>query len=127
VEIDRAEVDTMSDVHPDDSRASAPIARIWRGVVREEDANDYRDSLRADVLDVRSTEGNAGVLVLERRRDGRSEFLFVSLWDSIESIARFAGADVDRAVYFRDDARVLIDPTDRVEHYDIVESELDRR
>ena len=110
------DVDTL-----DDRPSGGPaIARIWRGATREEDARDYRDSLRADLREVRAVGGNIGALVLEHTGDGQAEFLFVSFWESMEAVVGFAGADVDRAVYFRDDERVLLELTSRVEHYDIV-------
>lgn len=96
------------------------VARIWRGATRDEDRLSYRESLRADVADVRSAAGNLGVYVLERRVDGRAEFLFVSLWASAEAITAFAGPDPDRAVYFRDDERVLLELTPFVDHYEVV-------
>ena len=99
------------------------IARVWRGATREEDARPYRDALRADLREVRSVKGNLGAFVLERTVDGRAEFQFVSLWESMDAVVGFAGSDVDRAVYFRDDERVLLELTPRVEHYDVVAAE----
>lgn len=96
------------------------IARIWRGATREEDRLGYRESLRADLRDVRSAAGNLGVFVLERLADSRAEFLFISLWESMEAVVGFAGPDADRAVYFRDDERVLLELTPLVERYEIV-------
>ena len=105
----------------DDRPSGGPaIARIWRGATREEDAREYRDSLRADLREVRAVGGNIGALVLEHTGDGQAEFLFVSFWESMEAVVGFAGADVDRSIYFRDDERVLVELTPRVEHYDIV-------
>ncbi len=103
------------------------IARIWRGATREEDSGGYREALRSDLREVRSTDGNVGVFVLQRIQDGRSEFLFLSLWDSMDAVVGFAGQNVDRAVYFQEDERVLLELTPRVEHFEVVASELDRR
>lgn len=98
-------------------------ARVWRGATREQDSRAYRDALRADLREVRSAKGNLGAFVLERTVDGRAEFQFVSLWESMDAVVSFAGSYVDRAVYFRDDERVLLELTPRVEHYDIVAAE----
>jgi heme-degrading monooxygenase HmoA len=112
-----------------DSRPSGrpAIARIWRGATRAEDARDYGESLRADLREVRSVDGNIGGFILERTGDGRAEFVFVSLWKSMEAVVGFAGSDVHRAVYFRDDERVLLETTTRVEHYDVVAAHFDIR
>jgi heme-degrading monooxygenase HmoA len=103
------------------------IARVWRGATRGEDSRAYRESLRADLREVRSVEGNLGAFVLERAVDGRAEFQFVSLWESMDAVVGFAGSDADRAVYFRDDERVLLELTPRVEHYDVVAVETHSR
>jgi|SRR4249920_1935911 len=103
------------------------IARVWGGATREEDSRAYRDALRADLREVRSVKGNLGAFVLERTVDGRAEFQFVSLWESMDAVAGFAGSDVDRAVYFRDDERVLLELTPRVEHYQVVAAEIHPR
>lgn len=104
-----------------------PIARIWRGETREEDGPSYRDPLRDDLREVRSTAGNLGAFILERTDAGRAEFLFLSLWESMDAVRGFAGADPDRAVYFRDDERVLLELTPHVEHWEIVAAEIDPR
>jgi heme-degrading monooxygenase HmoA len=115
----------------DDTGDGAPsrpaIARVWRGATREEDARDYRDSLRADLREVRSVDGNVGAFILERTGNGRAEFVFISLWKSMDAVVGFAGSDVHRAVYFRDDERVLLEMTTRVEHYDVVAAQFDIR
>jgi len=103
------------------------IARVWRGATREQDSRAYRDSLRADRREVRSVQGNLGALVLERTVDGIAEFQFVSLWASMDAVVGLAGSDVDRAIYFRDDERVLLELTPRVEHYQVVAAETQAR
>jgi len=99
------------------------IARIWRGTTREADARDYRGSLRADLRAVRSVDGNVGAYALEHTGDGQADFLFVSFWESMDAVVAFAGSDIDRAVYFRDDEPVLLELTTRVEHYEVVAAE----
>jgi heme-degrading monooxygenase HmoA len=97
------------------------IARSWTGVTRAEDADAYLDYLHATGLaEYRATPGNRGVLALRRVADGRAEFLLVTLWDSEEAIRRFAGDDVDRAVFYPEDERYLIERGERVEHYEVV-------
>jgi len=45
----------------------------------------------------------------------------------MDAVVGFAGSDVDRAVYFRDDARVLLELTPRVDHYHVVAAETQAR
>lgn len=106
------------------SHGQPTIARIWRGAIRSEDSPSCRLSLGDDLMKVRSYDGNLGALVLERAVDRGTEFLFVSLWQSMDDVARFAGTDIDRAVYFRDDRRVLLELAPRVDHYLVVEADI---
>ncbi len=100
----------------------AMIARIWRGVTLESKADEYFDYvMETGAKDLRSTEGNQGVYVLQRRCNGQAEFLVVSLWDSLDSVGAFAGPDVERAVYYPRDKDFLLELEASVKHYDILE------
>ena len=97
------------------------VARTWRGATRAEDAERYLEYLHQSGLAAfRETPGNRGAAVLRRVRQGRAEFVVVSLWDSEEVIRRFAGDDIARAVFFPDDDRYLIARDLHVDHYDVV-------
>ncbi len=97
------------------------IARIWRGATRAEDAETYVDYLHETGLaEYRATPGNQGVLALRRVVEGRAEFLLLTLWESEEAIRRFAGDDMEKAVFYPEDERFLIDREDRVSHFDVV-------
>lgn len=97
------------------------IARVWRGVTSQEDRDDYFEYLsRTGVKDYRAIPGNRGVLVLRRTNDARAEFLLISLWESFDAIKRFAGADVDKAVYYAEDERFLREREPKVAHYDVL-------
>jgi heme-degrading monooxygenase HmoA len=96
------------------------IARSWAGATRAEDADAYLEYLHTTGLsEYRSTPGNRGVLALRRIAEGRAEFLLITLWDSEDAIRRFAGDDVDRAVFYPEDARYLVARDERVTHYEI--------
>jgi heme-degrading monooxygenase HmoA len=57
-----------------------------------------------------------------RRDDGdRTEFITLSMWDSVEAIKAFAGDDIEAAVLYPEDERYLIDGESRVAHYDVVD------
>lgn len=96
------------------------IARLWRGVTRQERSNEYLDYLKkTGVRDCKSTDGNRGVYVLRRNLNGNAEFLFISLWDSMESIQKFAGPNPEKAVYYPEDAEFLLEMTPEVEHFEV--------
>jgi heme-degrading monooxygenase HmoA len=97
------------------------IARLWRGAVRSDDRTAYLDYLQATGLEAyRNTPGNRGVFALCREVDGLAEFLLVSLWDDRDAIRRFAGAEMDRAVFYPDDDRFLVNRDLHVTHFEVL-------
>ncbi len=97
------------------------IARTWRGSVRADDAESYLDYLRQTGLaGYAATPGNLGALTLRRIIDGRAEFLLISFWDSEEAIHGFAGDDPERAVFYPEDERFLIERDEHVHHFEVV-------
>ncbi|HYK82514.1 MAG TPA: antibiotic biosynthesis monooxygenase [Gemmatimonadales bacterium] len=106
------------------STASRPplIARLWHGVVPAAKGDAYAAYLRATgVAECRATPGNRGVQVLRRTLGAETHFLFISLWESIEAIRRFAGAEVERARYYPEDRGYLLELEPTVTHYEVVE------
>lgn len=97
------------------------IARIWRGATAQRDAEDYVGYLRETGLkEYRETPGNLGAWVLWRIVGDRAEFTTLSFWESREVIHGFAGDEIDRAVYYPEDDRYLIDREDTVAHFEVV-------
>jgi heme-degrading monooxygenase HmoA len=97
------------------------IARTWTGATRAADADAYLTYLHATGLaEYRATPGNHGVLALRRIVGERAEFLLLTLWDSEEAIRRFAGDDMERAVFYPEDERYLVERGERVHHYEVV-------
>jgi heme-degrading monooxygenase HmoA len=97
------------------------IARMWRGVVRRQDAVAYASYISTTgMADYRSTPGNQGAWMLRRDDGDRSEIITFSLWDSRDSIRAFAGEDIERAVFYPEDDRYLIERDLSVRHYEVV-------
>jgi heme-degrading monooxygenase HmoA len=102
------------------------IARIWRGVTSGVHRDEYFGYLtKTGLKDYRSTAGNRGVLVLRRVSEGWAEFALISFWDSVDSIRKFAGRDVDKAVYYPEDERFLREREPKVVHYELLFSDSD--
>jgi heme-degrading monooxygenase HmoA len=98
------------------------IARIWRGVVRSEDGDDYADYIRDTGFNqYAGTAGNRGAWMLRRDDGDRTEFITYSLWESVDAIRAFAGDDIDAAVYYPEDERYLIERDATVSHYEVVD------
>jgi heme-degrading monooxygenase HmoA len=97
------------------------IARTWAGATRAADADAYLDYLHTTgFAEYRRTPGNRGVVALRRLDGDRAEFLLLTLWDSEEAIRRFAGDDIERAVFYPEDDRFLVARDQRVRHYQVV-------
>jgi heme-degrading monooxygenase HmoA len=97
------------------------IARMWRGVVRRDDADAYVEYIvNTGMAEYRATAGNQGAWMLRRDDGDRSEIITFSLWDSRDSIRAFAGEDIDQAVFYPEDDRFLIERDLTVRHYDVV-------
>jgi heme-degrading monooxygenase HmoA len=96
------------------------IARIWRGWTRAEDEAAYVAYLEeTGARASRGTPGNLGFYILHRTVGDRAEFVTMSLWDSLEAVRGFAGEDVERAVFFPEDERFLVDRDLAVSHYEL--------
>ena len=97
------------------------IARTWRGATSETDGDQYLQYLQATgVAECRATAGNLGVYVLRRDAGNRAEFLFLSLWDSMDSVREFAGREPERAVFFPQDEQYLVERDEVVDHYQVL-------
>jgi heme-degrading monooxygenase HmoA len=84
------------------------IARIWRGVVRLDDADEYAGYIRdTGFTEYAATSGNRGAWMLRHDTGDRTEFLTLSLWDSLDAIRAFAGDDIEAAVLYPEDVRYL--------------------
>jgi heme-degrading monooxygenase HmoA len=97
------------------------IARQWKGTTRVSDADAYVDYLgRTGFIEYERIAGHRRTIALRRIHDDRAEFVILSLWDSMDAIRRFAGDDVDRAVFYSEDDRYLVERDEHVTHFDVV-------
>jgi heme-degrading monooxygenase HmoA len=96
------------------------IARVWRGAVRAEDATAYAAYVqRTGIEGYRRTPGNRGAWLLWRADGDQAEFITMSLWDSQAAIERFAGQDIEKAVFYPEDDQFLIEKDLLVRHYEV--------
>ena len=96
------------------------IARIWTGAVRTEDGDAYAAYIgETGLAGYRATPGNRGAWLLRRDVGDRTEFVAFTLWDSLDAIKAFAGADPTRAV-IEPEARALLSTFDtEAKHYEL--------
>ncbi|HMK34237.1 MAG TPA: antibiotic biosynthesis monooxygenase [Desulfomonilaceae bacterium] len=98
------------------------IARYWRGIARPDRADTYIRHLRTDTFPRLSTiDGFVRASILKRTSEQGTEFVILTIWQSMEAIERFAGSETEIAVVpsVVQDMMVAYDPV--VTHYEVVE------
>ena len=108
--------------HPKKERGGEfMIARMWHGRVASGKADAYYSYLLATGLtDYRSTPGNRGVWVFRRTEGDVAHFLLMTMWDTLDSIKAFAGPDYEKARYYPEDEKFLLELEPLVIHYEVV-------
>jgi heme-degrading monooxygenase HmoA len=99
------------------------ILRRWMGRIRTADEAEYRAYI-ADTggNDYLSTPGNLGWQMLFRDLgDGTSEVTTLSWWTDLADIKAFAGEDYERARYYPEDDRFLLDRPPDVDHFRVAD------
>lgn len=98
------------------------ITRIWHGVTKSEFADEYLKYLiETGVEDYKKTKGNLSVEILRRIEDDKCHFWTVTKWDGYESIKRFAGDDFEKARYYDEDKKYLLEFEPNVIHCETFE------
>jgi heme-degrading monooxygenase HmoA len=96
------------------------IARTWRGAVRREDGDAYAAYMQdTGVAGYANTPGNRGVWMLRRDIGEVTEFVMFTLWDSLDAVKSFAGANHETAVFYPEDDRFLVERDLTSAHYDV--------
>lgn len=73
------------------------IARIWQGRTRPGMGKPYFSYFEQTGLkEYKATEGFKDVLVLTREIGDVTEYVLITLWDSMEAVQRFAGSEPER-------------------------------
>jgi heme-degrading monooxygenase HmoA len=107
---------------PRPRKGGGMIARTWRGWTKTEDADAYVEYLMGTGMkEYRETPGNRAAYILRRAEGGRTEFVTLTFWDSMDAIKGFAGEEVERAVFYPEDGRFLFDRETIALHYEVVE------
>jgi heme-degrading monooxygenase HmoA len=68
----------------------------------------------------RPVAGIRRIYMLGRDLGGEYEIAMLTFWDSLAAVRAFAGDPVDRARYYERDFDFLIDPPEKVEHFEVL-------
>jgi heme-degrading monooxygenase HmoA len=80
----------------------------------------YLEHLQHSVFpELEAIDGFRGANVLRKEQNGEVEFIVMTLWDSMEAIHKFAGADAEVAVVAPNAQAVLSHYESSVSHYEV--------
>jgi heme-degrading monooxygenase HmoA len=100
------------------------ISRIWHGWKTLDNADKYEAMLKEEIfigIQNRHIRGFKGIQLLRREVGEEVEFVTIMVFDSLEAVREFAGADYELAVVPKK-ARALLSRFDeRSQHYEIRE------
>lgn len=95
------------------------ITRVWHGTTRAEHADRYLHYIeQTGISSYRNTKGNLSAKILRRIENGVCHFLTITEWASYESIKEFAGEDFEKARYYEEDKKYLLELEEGVVHYE---------
>ena len=98
------------------------ISRQWRCLAQTNRAQDYVEHLHAETFPaLRSIAGFVDASILSRPLGAGVEFLIVTRWESMDAVARFAGADAEAAVLPAKAADMMIEYDRRARHFEVIE------
>jgi heme-degrading monooxygenase HmoA len=98
------------------------ISRHWKGIAKPGEADNYIKHLRTDTFPKLSEIGGfISASILTRAVDQGTEFLIITVWESIESIERFAGPRADVAVVPEVAHAMMVEYDRTVSHYEVVQ------
>ncbi|KQW72462.1 hypothetical protein [Ensifer sp. Root127] len=96
------------------------IARIWRGSTLPADADEYAEYLYQNGVCKLQAMGAQSVRMLRENRQGETEFMVVSFWDTTEMMTAWAGSDPRKIRHLERDAEFLIELPHCVQILDVV-------
>jgi heme-degrading monooxygenase HmoA len=98
------------------------VVRVWRGKSSAVSAAAYGEFLQDTAYpDYGAVRGNCGWMLLRRSLDDAVEFMFVSFWESMDAVAEYAEGDPSRPKFYPEDRAALLELTDRVDHFEVVD------
>ena len=96
------------------------ISRHWKGIAKREDADRYVAHLKRDTFPkLASLAGFVRASILRREVANGTEFQVVTVWESLQAIRAFSGADVEVAVVPPVAQAMMVEFDPRAAHYEV--------
>jgi heme-degrading monooxygenase HmoA len=95
------------------------IIRLWHGYTRLQDADAYDQMLKNKILPgLHRVNGYKGCYLLRKNGGAEVEFITLTLWESMEAVRQFAGANYTKAVIAPDAEKLLTRFDEHSMHYE---------
>lgn len=86
------------------------MMRLWHGKVAIEKADEYETFMvERAVPDYGSVDGLLKLYFQRKNENTIAHFLLITIWDSLESIKKFAGTEPELAKYYPEDDHFLLE------------------
>lgn len=96
------------------------IMRLWHGEVEIEKADEYENfMIERAAPNYGSVDGLQKLYFQRKNEEKNVHFLLVTLWDSIESVKKFAGDNPEIAKYYPEDDDYLLRKEKHVSMYEV--------
>lgn len=96
------------------------IMRLWHGKVAIEKADEYENfMIEKAAPDYSSVEGLQKLYFQRKDENDKAHFLLITIWDSLDSVKKFAGDNPEIAKYYPEDDNFLLEKEKHVSIYDI--------
>ena len=96
------------------------MMRLWHGKVAIEKANEYENFMvERAAPDYGSINGLLKTYFQRRDEERITHFLLATIWDSLDSIKKFAGSEPELAKYYPEDDNFLLEKEKYVQMYEI--------
>ncbi len=96
------------------------IARVWHGKTKIEDYEEYTELMKSKAIpDYKKTDGFVKLIFLRRREGNIGHFTLITFWENLEVIKHFAGKDFEKAKYYTEDEKFLLEFEEKATHYEV--------
>ncbi len=117
----RPSAPVASDAAPPAEEKKGMILRQWTARTTPENAPLYARHVTTKVFPALARiQGHRGAYLLQRERGETMEIVVFTLWDSMDAVRKFAGAEAEKAVVEPEAQAVLTDFDKTVTHFGVV-------
>lgn len=96
------------------------IVRIWHGKTKIEDFEEYTELMKSKAIpDYQKTDGFVKLAFLRRVDGDIGHFKLITFWKNLEVIKNFAGEDFEKAKYYPEDKKFLLEFEEKVTHNEV--------